>query len=252
MTILLADIGNSRLKWTCLDREAFTCSGQAEQRGVGLAQDVEAAWSGLPRPERVLVSNVGGPQVGEALREWAREAWDLTPEFISSPKSARGVTNAYRDPGTLGTDRWAALVGAHAEISGDVCIIDCGTAITIDVLAADGQHLGGLIMPGLGMMRRCLVDQAHGIERQDQPGSVGDIALLARDTTQAVAGGTLYATVAVIDRVSADIAADLGADTSLVLTGGDSAQILPLLRGPCRHEPQLVLKGLAVIARQTA
>ncbi len=247
--ILLVDIGNTRLKWACLEGDAFARSGEVNHVGLGLAEVAEKAWPELPKPERLVVSNVAGREAAQALTVWSRHAWDINPEFIVSEQTALGVTNAYHNGEQLGTDRWAALLACRAKAFGDVCIVDCGTAITIDVLAADGQHLGGLIVPGLAMMRRTLTDDTCGIRSTGAESDAGDIALLARNTGQAVAAGTLYAAVAVVDRVTSDIAAELQVELALILTGGDAPQILPLVRGPFRHEPELVLKGLAVIAR---
>ena len=94
------------------------------------------------------------------------ERWDLQPEYIRVTKRACGVTNAYDVAADLGVDRWAALVGAHQGSSGPVCIVDCGTAITIDALSPAGEHLGGLIMPGITMLAELLVRTYY--EAQDK------------------------------------------------------------------------------------
>src|SRR5690606_2659551 len=98
-----------------------------------------------------------------ALSASTMEAWSVPIEAVSARPEGFGVINAYAAPERLGADRWLALIAARRIEPGAVCVVDCGTAITIDVMHADGVHLGGLIMPGLGFTRRMLVEAAHGI-----------------------------------------------------------------------------------------
>ena len=158
------------------------------------------------------------------------------------------MINAYVEPQRLGSDRWAALIGAHAAVSGPLCVVDCGSAVTLDALDVKGQHLGGLIIPGLDMMRGALINNTSGIHEQALARGEGEVSVLARDTQGAVTGGVLYTLIAVIDRVTADLAADLQSPLTRVITGGDAERLLPLLAGPYRHEPELVLQGLAIVA----
>jgi len=129
-------------------------------------------------------------------------------------------------------------------------VIDCGTAITIDAIAADGAHLGGLIAPGMELMTSALTGQTAGI----QIGEAGnqDISLLGRSTEAAVSGGVLYTAIALVERVFMDLQGELGDRTNLLLTGGDATRILPLLGSRPEYVPDLVLKGLAVYAEETA
>ena len=159
-------------------------------------------------------------------------------------RSSYGVSNAYTSPERLGADRWATLVAAHHLYPGPSCVVDCGTAVTIDAVAGTGEHLGGLILPGLTMMRQALVENTQGIGRV----ATGDVSLLARNTDDGVTAGTLYALVAALDRIVADVAAELDGEVALLLTGGDAGMLLPLLQDSWQHEPDLVLQGLAVIA----
>ena len=243
--MLLVDAGNGGVKWGTLKRTRIT-TGETIAHGGGFAATVGAAWSALEPPERVVVSNVAGAAFAEALSAWTREVWGVEAEFITAAAKRCGVVNAYREPEKLGADRWAALVAARAAVEGAVCVVDCGTAITLDALCADGRHLGGLILPGVALMRRSLLEGTEGI--RDLAG--GEAGLLARDTAGAVNGGTLYTAVAVIDRVTADVAAELGVEMTRIITGGGAAELLPLLAGEYRHEPELVLRGVAAIAKE--
>ena len=249
--ILLVDIGNSRMKWALRTGAELHMQGVATHRDAEICEVFTAAWAMLPAPQRVLVANVAGKKMAAALRTWVKSAWGLDVELLVPRRKACGVTNAYVEPQRLGADRWAALIGARKIVIGNVCVIDCGTAVTLDALDTNGQHLGGLIIPGLAMMRQALTQNTDGIPEQSVLPGDGKVSVLARDTQGAVNGGALYTLIAVIDRVTADLAADLQAPLTRVICGGDAERLLPLLAGTYRHEPDLVLHGLVVIAESS-
>lgn len=247
--ILLVDAGNTRIKWAELEGNALQSGAAVLRRRVEEDMDgLAGAWAALPAPRRLLVASVAGSEFGERLRILAGRLWGLAPEFIAAQATAFGVTNAYTEPQRLGVDRWLALVAAHRLVHEPVCIVDCGTALTVDVMARDGEHLGGLIIPGLGLMRRALLEKTAGIELAIGGAQTGEVALFAKDTRSGVMGGTLYATVAAIDRIVQDVAEVIGAEPACVLTGGDAGVVRGLLAAEFRHEPELVLKGLAIVA----
>lgn len=249
MTIFVVDAGNTFIKWASIEHDALKDTGRALRPEDQFQAFADEAWAAMPAPERVVVANVAGQSFGDKLAAWTDKTWQRRPEFVVAQRAACGVRNAYLEPHKLGVDRWAAMIAAQRLAQGAVCVVSCGTAITIDVLTGNGEHQGGLIVPGLSMMRRALLEGTQGIAQNLTPsGSGGQPALLARDTQGGVQGGTLYATVAVIDRVVADVGAELRTAMTCVITGGDATTLLPLLAGRYRHEPDLVLQGLAIIA----
>ena len=250
--ILLVDIGNSRIKWASLIKKRLEHCGNAP-RGkdpATLAADLDQAWQKVKKPRAVVVSNVAGDAFAEALSAWTTERWQQQPRFVTAESSAFEVTNAYSKPERLGADRWAELIAARRHIKGAACIVDAGTAVTIDVISAQGVHQGGLIIPGLAMMRHALLEKTEELLPATEEPVSGEVSLLARDTRDGVNGGTLYALVAVIDRVIADVHTELGTDLTHIITGGDTETLLPLLAGNYHHHPDLVLEGLAVIAEE--
>ncbi|MEJ2553262.1 MAG: type III pantothenate kinase [Gammaproteobacteria bacterium] len=252
--ILLVDIGNSRIKWASLIKKRLEHRGNTTRRKdpTTLAADLEQAWRKVKKPQAVVVSSVAGSAYAEALSAWTTERWQLQPRFVTAERTAFEVTNAYSKPERLGADRWAALIAARRRRAGAAaCIVDAGTAVTIDVISAQGVHQGGLIIPGLAMMRHALLEQTEELLPATEEPVSGDVSLLARDTRDGVNGGTLYALVAVIDRVIADVRTELGTDLTRIITGGDAETLLPLLAGNYHHHPDLVLEGLAVIAEES-
>jgi len=257
---LLLDIGNSRIKWGFLREGVIRGTGGAAH-GECPPEDLIAVWG--ERPARLVASNVRGEEFAATLTACTLNAWNLRPEFITPSRQDFGVTNTYRDAEKLGADRWAALIAAHHLHPGAVCIVDCGTAITIDTLSAEGKHLGGLILPGLTTMRKALSSQTATLPMAVASGILPPATLvhpytsleqqasaltpLAQDTRQGIMQGTLYAAVAAIERARADLSSRF-AIQSWLITGGDAGQIMPLLSVTFKHEPDLVLQGLAIIA----
>jgi type III pantothenate kinase len=248
--ILLIDIGNSRIKWALISEDDWQ-GGEPLVRGNRAFKDIaRPAWKELEPPQRVIVACVAGDDYAKSVKTWIKRRWKIDAEFMQAEAQCCGVINAYQDPERLGVDRWACLIAAHGLYDVPVCIADCGTAITIDALATDGKHLGGLIVPGLDLMVSSLSSETPGIELNKD--NQQDVSLLGRNTESAVQGGTLYTAVALLDRVYNDIAHELGQSTVRIITGGDASRILPLLGTQPEHEPDLVLKGLQIFADETA
>ena len=241
--MLTVDIGNSNIKWAAWD------GGRIVERGCcGFSRhEPERAlsiWRDIRPQERVVVSCVAGKAVEQALVQWVQQHWSVQPEILRSSAQLNGVTNAYTDPAQYGVDRWAALLGAHSQYDGPVCIIDAGSAITIDLLDAAGVHHGGRILPGLSMMREALFEGAAGIERAE-----GDPVMFARNTADAVSSGTLHMLHAALLEVVESARRCLGSGMKIIITGGMSEQVMSLPDLPeMLHEPDLVFIGLYAFA----
>jgi len=245
---LLVDIGNARIKWALQDAENLQPGMPLLRQNKAFKDIARPAWKELEPPQRVIVSNVAGADYQKSVHTWVKRRWKIAPEFLCATAEQCGVTNAYKEPARLGADRWACLIGAHARYRGPVVIVDCGTAITIDAITADGRHLGGLIAPGIELMTASLMENTSGIEitgSKDQQ----DIVLLGSSTEVGVSGGVLYTTVSLVDRVLLDLKSELGSAARLVITGGDAERIRPLLGTQPVFQPDLVLNGLATFAQ---
>lgn len=240
---LLVDIGNTNLKWATLASGRLGDMRVVRHHG-GLPIDLHAAWEALPAPAQVLVSNVGGEGIGAALRTACISRWQREPRFAQARSSGCGVTVAYAQPERLGVDRWLAMIAAHHRWAAPVLIVDAGTAVTYDLLLVDGRQLGGLILPGIEMMRGSLLEGTR------IPSAEPDALIRpwATDTTAAVTSGPLQALAALAERLYERLATEARAVPELVVTGGDAERLLSALDRPVRYEPSLVLQGLARIA----
>jgi type III pantothenate kinase len=249
MTILLVDIGNTRVKWALL-RGAVPGPMRAVLHG-GDGKVLSALVRRAPRDvERVIAVNVAGSKLGRALDAAVRQRFGVRPEYIRSTRSAHGVRNRYRDTWRLGADRWVGVIAAHALARGRaVLVANVGTALTIDAVTAKGAHLGGAIVPGPAAMIESLLRGTHGIRRRVRGSSPPVRTLFAADTASALAAGATFATAAFIDRALAEATRTLRARPLLLLTGGAAPALRRHLKSPARVVPDLVLRGLAVFAR---
>jgi type III pantothenate kinase len=245
--ILLLDIGNSRLKWAQLDAGVLGPQSALVHADVDRDSLMEKVFGASVQPKRVLISNVGGAELGAVCTEAVQRRWKLEPELIQSTAHAAGVTNAYREPAKLGVDRWLAIIAAHSLQRGAACVVSVGTAMTIDGVDASGRHLGGLIVPGPALMISSLLQNTSEIADRMRDEST-DGTVFANHTLGAVHQGCAHALAALIERAVSKMRRSLGIYPLLLITGGASEEIVPLLSKSYECMPDLVLRGLAVVA----
>lgn len=222
--MLLLDVGNTRIKYR-IDDGAMQAVAHAGDPAAAVARIAHGA-------TRVAAVDVTGA-VATALA--GRDVL-----LLESTAAAGGVVNAYAEPSRLGADRWAALLGARAEVSGPCCVIDAGSAVTADVLAGDGRHLGGWIAPGIELAIAALARGTRAA-RADAAGAVRDGP--ATDTAHALRNGAIHAVCGFAVRVRAAAAAALGAEPAVLVCGGDGELVAAATGGTLIDD--LVLRGLA-------
>ena len=238
--VLAIDAGNTRIKWGVHDGQSWRAFGAVDTAAVeGLHESLRGA---LP-VEAAIASNVAGPGVQSAI-ESAGARSSLAIRFVRGEKARLGVTNGYGDPAQLGTDRWAALIAAHRARRGHKLVVNVGTALTVDALAADGRFLGGLIVPGPALMRRSL-DGATAALREAR----GKVREFPDNTPDAITTGAALAGVGAIDRLAATMGARGRPPGLIILSGGGAGEISSLLSLPFELHENLVLDGLQLIAR---
>ena len=242
---LLVDIGNTRVKWaygeniTLFDHGGFTYIQDT------LPEQLAHNWRALIQPEHVYIASVVDAETTGKVREYIREAWSLEPQLAVVEKERAGLRNAYADVTAMGVDRWLAMLAAWSRYKRPVCVIDCGTAVTVDVILEDGQHAGGFILPGMALMAAALVRETHGIHMHHEAASQLEFG---RSTATCVRNGFAFALAGLIERCAGKIREEEGAELLFIVTGGGAEQALPLLSGQYFHEPHLVLEGLNLIS----
>jgi type III pantothenate kinase len=246
---LLIDIGNTRIKWARFENAALQPQSAAPHEDWTAQSVVETVLQRGGRSDRVLVSNVAGARMADAVRTAVAQTWQIEAEFVTATTAAGGIRNAYPQPAKLGVDRWLAMIGAHALERGAVCIVSVGTAMTIDGIAADGRHLGGVIVPGPDLMVGSLLKNTSDIAQRSQQCDTAD-GLFADNTLGAVWQGAEQALAALVERAVAVMRRTLSETPKLLVTGGASERVEKSLGLPYRAVPDLVLRGLAVLAAE--
>ena len=233
--ILVIDVGNTRLKWAWL-----TSTGLSDQQAIVHRAAKPGIWKAAlfesgQKPTRVLVSNVAGPAMAKTLTQLSKKLFQVNVEFVTAAQEFQGLTNGYLDPSLLGADRWLALIGA----------------VKVDSVDANGQHLGGLIAPGIHMMRESLMSNTSDIARAVEHSTPSLAGVLANNTIGAVSRGAVFALAGMADRAAEVIEQSTGSKPKLFITGGDAGMIAGTMRSHGQIVPDLVLQGLAVVAAQS-
>ena len=240
---LLIDLGNSRLKWAWYDHDRWQ-AGAVNVAGMSFDEILGELDPSHNMPEQVTFASVADRESTVALGNALMARWPAPVREIYSTQEQLGVRNRYLDPAQLGADRWAALIAARQETRQPACVISCGTAVTIDALNAEGDFVGGVILPGLELMRRSLAEGTAALSTREGD----DSNCQARTTEDGVMSGTRFALAGAITRIAAEHRRAIGADMITLVTGGSAGVILPLLEFPVNHHPDLVLHGIRAIA----
>lgn len=250
MSLLVVDIGNSRAKWAVVENGRLGASRSSAYVDWS-AEHWRRALFGDAGIEQVVVASVAPGRPMDLLHVATRAATGRDPEVVATTRESAGVRNAYPEPALLGVDRWLAVIAAHHDPGGACCIVDVGTAATIDAVRGDGQHLGGFIVPGPALMVGSLLHGTSDLAARSAASGPGNAAHFADNTRDAIERGCRLALASLVDRCIADLDEMLGATPRLLLTGGAAGEVQPLLKCPCTLDPDLVLRGLVVVSSCT-
>jgi len=247
---LLFDAGNTRLKWGYHDGNAITKSGSITHEKLADG-GYAALTTRLPTAvDTTLVANVAGHSFATRLAGVIGLHCASDVHFAHTSREAHGVTNSYRQPRRLGVDRWVAMIGAYQRYRKAVCVVDAGTAVTIDAVDSNGQHLGGQILPGVSLMMSALHEDTSDLPSVKRTPKAAAEALpgFAASTAGAIGNGALAAVCGAVERAMSGLKR-ASYRPVLVLTGGDASRILAVLDAKAEHRPNLVLEGLAIMAQ---
>ena len=245
MNLLVIDAGNSRIKWGWADvsgwlRRAWIATADAANLGN--------EWKDMPAPDRIVIANVAGERVREAITR-VLAGYTTVPIWVRGRDQQCGVKSGYADPAQLGADRWAALIAAWKFFgnTGRACVVvNAGTTMTVDALSADGVFLGGVIVPGLDLMRASL-DAGTAQLRLAQ----GAFYYFPDNTADAIMSGAINALTGAIERMRGYMEETGQGSPLVVLSGGAAALLQPRLNTSVEWVDNLVLEGLLEIANQS-
>lgn len=233
--VLELDAGNTRLKWRLLRNGFAVDEGCLADQSMWYAQ-LPKLLDDVGEVDFVRASVVSGSKRKQLLRSVISDDFGLDVRFAYTRKSWRGLTVAYDESGEFGVDRWLAMLAAHCQYPDCVkVIVDLGTALTLDIVSG-GYHLGGFIVPGLGVMRRSLLMNATGL---NVTGGYVAKNSLGRVTSDCVENGILSMAVALVNTQ-----AQKYPDSLVFLTGGDAEKVESYIENQKLYKPNLVMDGL--------
>ena len=241
--MLLIDVGNSRIKWSVWQNNQMTDNLKFFYGEENLQDLLLKNLANVSR-QKVFVCSVANPKIGQIITKWFDSYWGIPAEFVETQRQQLGVVNAYHNEKALGVDRWLGMLAAYQRYKKAVCVIDCGTAVTLDLVNETGQHLGGLIMPGLHMMRQSLLMGAQRIDSLQ-----GEVTVLANNTEDAVIGGCKHLLVSGLHGLYKKYCKQLGSELLCVVTGGDGESIAKAMDINCHYEEDLILYGLQLVVQ---
>jgi type III pantothenate kinase len=242
MSFLAIDIGNTRLKWALYS--APTPGATLLQQGAVFLETIDELadkdWRDLPAPTHML-----------GCVEEQMELWDVEPHWVVASAHEAGLTNGYDHPSRLGADRWVALAGARGRVLAAMqaggaprpaLVVMVGTAVTVDALDATGRFLGGLILPGFGLMQRALEQGTSGLKVP-----TGDVVDFPTNTSDALMSGGTNAMAGAVERQARRLQLRTGQEPLLLMTGGAAPKLAPITDLPFEAIDTLIFEGLLVL-----
>jgi len=249
MTFLAIDVGNTRLKWALhsAPRRDATVLAQGVEFLENIEKLAEGSWAKLPHPTQMLGCAVAGDVVRRRVED-QMEPWDVSAQWVVASSTEDGLTNGYDHPARLGADRWVAMVGARHRVlaQGPACpvvVVMVGTAVTVDAIDTHGRFLGGLILPGHGIMLRALESGTAGLHVP-----TGNVVEFPTNTSDALTSGGTYAIAGAIERMVQHLRQRCGTEPRCIMTGGAGWKMAPTMSVPFELLDNLLFDGLLEMA----
>ena len=168
---------------------------------------------------------------------------------VVGPGLKTGMPIRYDNPREIGPDRLVNAVAGYAKVGGPCVVVDFGTAVTYDVVSADGEYLGGIIFPGVEISMEALTERAAALPKIE----LGTPrALIGKTTIDAIRSGVVYGFAAMVDGILGRLRAELGEDMRTLATGGLASAIVPFCEAIDDVDDELTLTGLRLIWERNA
>jgi type III pantothenate kinase len=250
MSILAVDVGNTRLKWALYaepdPRAELLAQGAVFLEALDRLSDGD--WKSLPRPDTMIGCAVAGEGVKRRVTEQIDDLWNVEARWAVSVAQAAGVVNGYDHANRLGHDRWVALIAARRRVLATgspraALVVMVGTAVTVDAIDATGHFLGGLILPGHGIMLRALESGTAGLHVP-----TGEVRAFPTNTSDALTSGGTYAIAGAVARMVEHLRNHSGTEPHCVMTGGAGWKMAPSMNLPVELVDNLIFDGLLEMA----
>lgn len=209
----------------------------------------EGDWASIKPPSHVLGCVVAGDAVKRRVQEQL-ELWDVAPQWVVSSSEEAGLINGYDHPARLGSDRWVAMIGARQRLlarepARPCILVMVGTAVTVEAIDGEGRFLGGIILPGHGIMLRALESGTAGLHVP-----TGEVRSFPTNTSDALTSGGTFAIAGAVQRMRDNLYRHTGIDPACIMTGGAAWKMAPSMTVPFELVESLIFDGLLAIAVQ--
>lgn len=252
MAFLAIDIGNTRLKWALFDapRPGAQLLGQGAEFLEQIETLAEGPWAALPEPRQMLGCTVAHDAVKRRAEAQMEELWDLSAQWVYASAGEAGLVNGYDHPARLGADRWVAMVGARQRLlargpAAPMVVVMIGTAVTVEAVDASGRFLGGIILPGHGIMLRALESGTAGLHVP-----TGEVRTFPTNTSDALTSGGTYAIAGAVERMIQHVRKHCAAEPACFMTGGAGWKMAPHMSVQFELVEGLIFDGLLAIAQE--
>ena len=248
MNFLAIDVGNTRLKWALYDRPHPRA--QLLAHGAEFLENIDCLadgpWAELSEPTHMLGCLVAGEAIKRRVQE-QMEIWDTAPKWVVPSAMEAGLINGYDHPTRLGADRWVAMIGARQRMlaSGParpLVLVMVGTAVTVEAIDAEGRFLGGLILPGHGIMLKALESGTAGLRVP-----TGDVKPFPTNTSDALTSGGTYAIAGACERMVQHLREHTGQAPMCFMTGGAGWKMAPSMLTHFELVENLMFDGLLTL-----
>jgi type III pantothenate kinase len=236
---LQLDVGNSSAKWRLVDGAQVLARGRYVP---GDENSRNALFESVSEPRHIWISSVAAPEAESELARMLRQRWGLDPWFARTQGSTADLRNSYAEPRRMGVDRWLAMLGARRRTGERLCVVDAGSALTIDLVDASGQHEGGYIIPGPALMERALLLDTDRVRFDEDTGYALTPGV---STAEAVRHGIALAQAGAVALALEQAGGDA---PELFFCGGGARELMRLLERAGTFAPDLVFEGLEVMA----
>jgi type III pantothenate kinase len=248
--LLVVDVGNTQTHFGTYRGDELVEHWRMATVRQATADQLGASLRSLLRLRGVELSELKGSIVSSTVPELAPEWVQVGERYLShetvvvGPGVKTGMQIRLDNPRELGADRLVNAVAAYDRVQAACVVVDFGTAITYDVVSEDGEHLGGLIQPGVEISLEALSERGAKLPKIDllQPRTV-----IGKSTVEAIRGGVLYGYSSAVDGIVGRIRAELGANVHTIATGGLASVVVPFCESIDEIDSDLTLRGLYLI-----
>jgi len=251
--LLAIDIGNTHTVVGVFDGETLVADWRMASMTVRTRDESWLTIKNFCADARIPVSALSSagissvvPDLTDVFEEMVEKYLRTGPVTINASLDL-GIRVHYADPLTVGPDRLCNAVAGYRKYGGPLIIIDLGTATTFDVIAANGDYLGGVIMLGMESAAAELHRRTARLPKIELHFPAG---VIGHDTTTSMQAGVMFGTIDALEGMIRRIASELGQQPRVIATGGLSAAVASHSTMIDACEPSLVLEGIRLIVNR--